>query len=109
MQPLKARGAPGHSFFTRSTRTMSNNDILTHRLKELLGIGAPAPPTKTAEQLTAELKMLLDIPNAGLSSTMYCSGCYHDDCTGECGILWCGCLHVCRGRCGLQDVSDRCW
>lgn len=29
--------------------------------------------------------------------------CGHDDCEWDCGVLWCGCIDVCRGRCGLRD------
>jgi hypothetical protein len=29
--------------------------------------------------------------------------CYVEECPGDCGTLWCGCIDVCRGRCGLQD------
>ncbi len=26
-------------------------------------------------------------------------------CPGDCGTLWCGCIDVCRGRCGMRDDS----
>ncbi len=31
--------------------------------------------------------------------------CICDDwlCSGTCGELWCGCVDVCRGRCGIRD------
>ena len=31
--------------------------------------------------------------------------CYDEDCNWDCGTLWCGCIDVCRNRCGLN--SDR--
>lgn len=123
---------------TEAWRTAQEMQVLTWRLKELLGIGAPAaasasasaaPVTKTAEQLTTELKTLLGIgvmpptpppspairPSYPPSIKEYmrelgmdtrCIGCYHEDCAGECGVLWCGCIDVCRGRCGLNDLHD---
>ena len=33
--------------------------------------------------------------------------CYLKECPGDCGTLWCGCIDVCRGRCGLNDPLDR--
>lgn len=33
--------------------------------------------------------------------------CYVEGCPGDCGTLWCGCIDVCRGRCGLRDPRDR--
>lgn len=30
-------------------------------------------------------------------------------CPGDCGVLWCGCIDVCRSRCGLNDVSFNRW
>jgi hypothetical protein len=33
--------------------------------------------------------------------------CYVRGCPGDCGTLWCGCIDVCRGRCGLRDPRDR--
>ena len=37
-------------------------------------------------------------------------GCYDDTCFGECGVLTCGCIDVCRNRCGLnRDRYDRYW
>ena len=35
--------------------------------------------------------------------------CYVEGCPGGCGTLWCGCIDVCRGRCGLRDYHDRWW
>lgn len=29
--------------------------------------------------------------------------CGDADCEWDCGVLWCGCIDVCRGRCGLKD------
>lgn len=29
--------------------------------------------------------------------------CYVEGCPGDCGTLWCGCIDVCRGRCGYRD------
>ncbi len=29
--------------------------------------------------------------------------CRHLSCPGDCGTLWCGCIDVCRGRCGFHD------
>ena len=32
--------------------------------------------------------------------------CYCEGCPGDCGTLWCGCIDVCRGRCGLKGRND---
>jgi hypothetical protein len=32
----------------------------------------------------------------------YCGDC---DCHGDCGVLSCGCIDVCRGRCGRDDYG----
>lgn len=32
--------------------------------------------------------------------------CYCEGCPGDCGTLWCGCIDVCRGRCGLNDPRN---
>lgn len=32
--------------------------------------------------------------------------CNYAKCQGDCGTLRCGCIDVCRGRCGAQD---NCW
>jgi hypothetical protein len=34
--------------------------------------------------------------------------CYVEGCSGDCGTLWCGCIDVCRGRCGFRD-RDSFW
>lgn len=28
-------------------------------------------------------------------------------CPGECGTLWCGCIDMCRGRCGFKRLTKR--
>jgi hypothetical protein len=33
--------------------------------------------------------------------------CYYEGCPGTCGTLWCGCIDVCRGRCGLDHRDGR--
>lgn len=33
--------------------------------------------------------------------------CYDRLCPGDCGTLWCGCIDVCRNRCGLRDDEFR--
>jgi hypothetical protein len=40
--------------------------------------------------------------NSDIDNTYKCP-CYVDGCGGDCGTLWCGCIDVCRGRCGLKD------
>ncbi len=32
-------------------------------------------------------------------------GCHCGDwmCDRTCGVLWCGCVDICRGRCGYKD------
>lgn len=35
--------------------------------------------------------------------------CQVKGCPGGCGVLWCGCIDVCRGRCGLKDYRDGRW
>jgi hypothetical protein len=30
-------------------------------------------------------------------------------CDWDCGVLWCGCIDVCRGRCGLNDYLNDRW
>jgi hypothetical protein len=32
-------------------------------------------------------------------------GCYA--CPGDCGVLVCGCIDMCRGRCGMRDWEER--
>ncbi len=29
--------------------------------------------------------------------------CHIEECPGDCGTLWCGCIDVCRGRCGFSN------
>lgn len=29
--------------------------------------------------------------------------CGDRSCHWDCGVLWCGCIDICRGRCGLKD------
>jgi hypothetical protein len=48
-----------------------------------------------------------DIESTKESDNEYKCPCYCDGCPGDCGTLWCGCIDVCRGRCGLGD--DRFW
>ncbi len=36
---------------------------------------------------------------------IYRCGCSDWMCPGDCGTLWCGCIDVCRGRCGMRDDS----
>ena len=37
----------------------------------------------------------------------YCGDAH---CDWDCGVLWCGCIDVCRGRCGVGDgCRDRWW
>jgi hypothetical protein len=33
--------------------------------------------------------------------------CGHRECDWDCGVLWCGCIDVCRGRCGFGDRYNR--
>lgn len=34
--------------------------------------------------------------------------CYNNDCEWDCGTLWCGCIDICRGRCGFnRDIFSR--
>lgn len=35
--------------------------------------------------------------------------CYDEDCGWDCGVLWCGCIDVCRGRCGLNNDRFNRW
>ncbi len=35
-----------------------------------------------------------------------CSACGDRRCLHDCGLLWCGCIDVCRGRCGADYDSD---
>ena len=42
-----------------------------------------------------------------LTSSRNICYCYCEDCDWDCGTLWCGCIDVCRGRCGLNDRLDR--
>ena len=30
-------------------------------------------------------------------------------CDGGCGTLWCGCIDVCRGRCGAREYKQGVW
>ena len=30
-------------------------------------------------------------------------GCYYKLCAGDCGVLKCGCIDLCRGKCGLRS------
>jgi hypothetical protein len=32
--------------------------------------------------------------------------CGNPDCDYDCGMLWCGCIDVCRGRCGCEMSDD---
>jgi hypothetical protein len=43
-----------------------------------------------------------DDNNEETDNTYQCP-CYVKGCDGDCGTLWCGCIDVCRGRCGLKD------
>jgi hypothetical protein len=33
--------------------------------------------------------------------------CGHYDCKHDCGVLVCGCIDMCRGRCGMRDWNER--
>jgi hypothetical protein len=35
--------------------------------------------------------------------------CGDDECEWDCGVLWCGCIDQCRGRCGLNDHLFNRW
>lgn len=32
--------------------------------------------------------------------------CEINDCSGDCGVLWCGCIDACRGACGFKDYTE---
>lgn len=35
-----------------------------------------------------------------------CEGCNSPECAHDCGMLWCGCIDTCRGRCGLREEYE---
>jgi len=42
----------------------------------------------------------LDVSRSG--SVHYCG---NEDCEGDCGVLVCGCIDMCRGRCGIRNYD----
>ena len=48
----------------------------------------------------------LDIQFDYLNDDNYVCNCYEVWCEGACGVLSCGCVDVCRGRCGMNDYDS---
>ena len=39
------------------------------------------------------------------NSNEYFHYCGNEDCEGDCGVLVCGCIDMCRGRCGTRNYD----
>lgn len=65
----------------------------TIEMKEI--ITPPATPIKEFD-----FEHLLNYDDLLDSKAHYCGDWI---CPGDCGVLWCGCIDQCRGRCGLND------
>ena len=48
-------------------------------------------------------------PLGNVGNDSYKCPCYVDECPGDCGTLWCGCIDVCRGRCGIREYEHGMW
>ena len=48
----------------------------------------------------------LEIQFEYLNNDNHVCHCYEVWCEGSCGTLDCGCIDVCRGRCGMKDYDS---
>lgn len=48
----------------------------------------------------------LDIQFDYLNNDNYVCDCYEVWCEGTCGVLSCGCVDLCRGKCGMNEYDS---
>lgn len=78
---------------------------------EILTAPSTAPPSPPSTPPPAEVeccvwcgKNTLCDCNEEIRTAHHCGDWM---CPGDCGVLWCGCIDQCRGRCGISNDSDR--
>lgn len=63
--------------------------------------------TPEIQRMSFNIQQLESIPLTELNEYRieYIHYCGNEDCEGDCGVLVCGCIDMCRGRCGTRNYD----